>query len=104
MKMRYAVLNEIFLYLQKVYYSLDRDWCLGIPEGYRMIPRAIWLLQTYSGRIAMVEKDGGYHGPTSKGFHRVTQRDPLFPTILNSVVNAVMRHWEMVVAEEEAFL
>ena len=35
-------------------------------------------------------------------FQGVTQGDPISPTIFNMVIGAVLRHWIMVVVEEEA--
>ena len=37
-----------------------------------------------------------------KGYQGVTQGDPLSPTIFNVVVDAVIRHWMMVVKPFEA--
>ena len=51
----------------------------------------------------MVEKAGGYHDPPPfKGFRGTTQGYPVPPKILYVVVDEVMRHWVMVVVEEEA--
>ena len=40
----------------------------------------------------MVAKDGGYFGRPFKGYQGVTQGDPLYPTIFNVFVDAVIRH------------
>ena len=40
--------------------------------------------------LGMVDQGGGYYGGTFKSFQGVTQGDPLFPTILNVVVDAVV--------------
>ena len=37
-----------------------------------------------------------------RGLRRVTHRDPLSPNILNMVVDAIIKHWVIVVAGEEA--
>ena len=51
----------------------------------------------------MVACAGGYYGTDFKGEIRVTQGNPLSPTIFNVVVDAVVRHWVMgVIAEVEA--
>ena len=63
-----------------------------------MGPQVIRFLLTYWGRLTMVSKTEGYHGPPFKGFCRVTQGDPLSPTIFNIVVDAVVRHLLVVVA------
>ena len=41
----------------------------------------------------MVARAGGYYGEAFKGARGVTQGDPLSPTILNVVVDVVVRHW-----------
>ena len=53
----------------------------------------------------MVAWDRGYYGATFKGFCRVTQGDPLSPTIFNVVVDAFLRHWFTIVMKlDEAVL
>ena len=49
----------------------------------------------------MVARAGGYYGATFKGSRGVTQGDPLSPTIFNGVVDAVVRHWVMVMVMVE---
>ena len=49
----------------------------------------------------MVAKAGGYYGKPFCRERAVTQGDPLSPTIFNVVVDAVVRHWEYLVAERE---
>ena len=44
---------------------------------------------------------GGYYIPPFKGYLRVTQGDPLPPTIFNMVVDAFIRNWVTVVATME---
>ena len=72
----------IFLDLHNVYDALDRSKCLEILEEYGLAPRARRLLQTYWRRLTMVARAGGYYGTVFKGECRVTQGDPLSPTIL----------------------
>ena len=67
-----------------------------------MGPRMLQLLPTYWGRLHMVEKQGVYYGPPFKGYRMVTQGDPLSPTIFDMVVDAVIRHWVVVVDLIEA--
>ena len=45
----------------------------------------------------MVARLGGYYWKTFQGAHGVTEGDPLSPTIFNVVVDAVVRHWVIVV-------
>ena len=47
----------------------------------------------------MVARAGGYYGAAFQGACEVTQGDPLSPTILNVVVDAVVRHWVTVMVE-----
>ena len=90
--MREAVLYEIFLNLHKYYDALDCYKCLEILVSYGLVPRALRLLWTYWGWITIVDKSRVYYEPLFKGFHGVTQGDPLSPTIFNVVVDSVMSH------------
>ena len=47
----------------------------------------------------MVAQSGGYYGELFRGDIGVLQGDPLLPTILNVVVDAVFRHWESLMEE-----
>ena len=47
----------------------------------------------------MVARAGRYYGADFKGARGVTQGDPLSPTILNVVVDAVVRRWVTVMME-----
>ena len=90
----------IFLDLHKAYEALDRSRCHDILEGYSVGPRARRLLRAYWGEMTMMARAGGYYGEAFKGDRRVTQFDPLSPTIFNVVVDAVVRHWVTMVLEE----
>ena len=54
---------------------------------------------TYWSQLRMVANVGGYYRAMFKGARGVTQGDPLSPTIINMVVNAVVRHWVTVMVE-----
>ena len=82
----------IFLDLTKAYDALDRSRCLGILEGYGVGPGARRLLRNYWRRLTMAARSGGYYGAAFKGERRVTQGNPLSPTLFNVVVDAVVRH------------
>ena len=90
---REEVLYVIFLDLTKVYDALDTSRCLEILESYGVGPGAMRLLTTYRRRLTMVAREGGHYGKYFKGDRGVTQGDPLSTTILNVVVDAVVRHW-----------
>ena len=47
----------------------------------------------------MVARAGAYYGAAFAGAPGVTQVDPLYPTIFNLVVDAVVRHWLSVMVE-----
>ena len=59
MAMREEVLYEIFLDLHKEYYSLDRDRCLEIREGYGVELRALCLIRKYWDLLIMVVQEWG---------------------------------------------
>ena len=48
----------------------------------------------------MVEQAGGYYGEPFHEERGVTQGYPLFPTIFDVAMDAVVRHWESLVAEQ----
>ena len=48
----------------------------------------------------MVARAGGYYGTEFGGEVGVTQGNPLYPTIFNVVVDAVVRHWVNGIMEE----
>ena len=50
----------------------------------------------------MIAKVGGYFGRLFKGCRGITQGDPLFPTIFNVVMDAVICHWVTLVTPTEA--
>ena len=72
-----------------------------ILAAYGFVPRSIRLLQTYWGRLTIVARAGGYFGRPFKGYHSVTQGKPLYPTIFNVVMDAIIRHWGAMVAPTE---
>ena len=47
----------------------------------------------------MLSRAGGYYGTAFQGERGVTQGDPLSSTIFNVVVDAVLRHWVMLMLE-----
>ena len=82
----------IFLELHKYYDALDRSRCLVILEVYGVGPQSCRLLRPYWRQLPMVAKAGVYYGVAFKGARGVTQGDPLYPTIFNVVVDAVVKH------------
>ena len=100
--MREAVLFKVFLDLRKAYAALDQERALDIITAYGVGPRTVRILRTYWDRLTMVAKAGGYFGRPFKGYQGVTQGETLSPTIFNVVVDAVIRHWVMVVTPTEA--
>ena len=50
----------------------------------------------------MVVNTGRYFQRPFKGYQGVTQGDPMYPTIFNVVVNAVIRQWVTVMTPTEA--
>ena len=65
--------------------------------AYWVGPRMLLILWIYWDRLTMVSRDGRYFGLPCKGCCRVTQGDPLSPTIFNVFMDAVIFHWVMVV-------
>ena len=90
MDLREEVLYKIFLDTHKSYDALDRDLYLKILTMYVVVPKALRLLRHYWSILKIVERASGYFGTPFKGYHRVTQGDPLYPTISNVVLYAVL--------------
>ena len=78
--------------LHKEYEALDRERCLEILEVYGVGPQDRCILQVYWYRLRLVARTGGYYGMSFQGFRGVMQGDPLYPTIFNVVVDAVVRN------------
>ena len=93
MTMMEKVLYEILLYLHKAFNALDHDRCLGILEAYRVGLQSIRLLCQYWDLLTTAAQARGYYGAPFKVFYRVTQGDPISPTIFNVVVDVVLCHW-----------
>ena len=83
------VLHSILSDLRKSYGALDRVHYLDIMAGYGVGHRNIRILQTYWARIQMAEKVGVHYGTDFHNHRRITQGDPLSPTMFNVVVDAV---------------
>ena len=49
----------------------------------------------------MMTRAGGHYGAPFRGESGFAQGNPLLPTILNVVVDVVIRHWEYLVEEQE---
>ena len=65
-----------------------------------MRTRALRLLHKYWDQLQMVEQAGGYYGEPFHEERGVKQGYPLFPTIFDVAMDAVVRHWESLVAEQ----
>ena len=50
----------------------------------------------------MVAWESQYYGDPLRGLLRVAHGDPLSPNILNIVADAIIQHWVIVVAGDEA--
>ena len=98
--MRKAALHAIFLDLHNSYDSLDSSRCLGILEGYGVVPRSFRLLQQYRTRLKRVAQAGGYYRAPFYGEIGVNQFDPLSPTIFNMLVDAVVCHWQFLLVTD----
>ena len=66
-----------------------------------MVPRARRLLRAYWVKMTTVTRAGVYYREAFKGARGVTQVDPLSPTILNVVVDAVVHHCVTMALDKE---
>ena len=95
--MRDRVLHGIFLNIIKAYGALNRERCLDILAGYGVGPRTIRIIWTYWSQLQIASKAGGYYGPAFQSHRRVTQGEPLSPTIFNVVVDSIIQKYVTVV-------
>ena len=79
--------------LHKAYDALYRDRLLEILSWFIVVPWYLRVLCIYWDRLQMVDCVGGYYQEAFQGFWGVNQRYPFSPTILNVVVDSVVRHW-----------
>ena len=100
--MKYALLFEVFLNLQKTYYALDQERALDILTAHGVGPRPVRLLTVYWDPLTMVAKACRYFGSPFKGYKWFMYRDSLSPTIFNIVIDAAICHWVTVVTPTEA--
>ena len=91
--MREKVLHSIFIDLHKSYNALDRDICMDILVGYGLGIRTLYILWAYWDRLHMAAKSWGHCRTVFQSHLRVTQGEPLSPTIFNVVVDTDIRHW-----------
>jgi hypothetical protein len=86
---------EIFLDLRKAYDSVDRERTLEqIFEGYGVGPNTRRILKKYWDQMWLVARQADYYGRPFTATRGLTQAgDPLFPTLFNIVVDAIIRAW-----------
>ena len=94
------VLYGLLLDLHNSYYDMDRDRCLDILGGYGIGPQNLRLLRKYWYRLTIVSQTSEYYGAPFKGYQGIQKEHPLFPTIFNVVVDAVIRKWLEIVSEK----
>ena len=75
---------------------------MGIMVAYGVRPRTERLLRKYCKGLTMVARAGYYYCALFKCSRGVIQGDPLPSTTFNMVLDAVILHWEKVVAVEDA--
>ena len=70
--------------------------------GYGIGTRMARAMHLYWDHHLMMARAGKYYGVPFQGTHGVTHGDPIYPIILNMVVDAVIWNWVTIVAGEEA--
>ena len=75
---------------------------MEILVGCGIEPQTSRVLCIYWDHLLMVAQTGKYYGAPLQGSNGVTYGDPTTHTILNTVVNAVIWHWMMILNGEEA--
>ena len=89
-ELREKFLYEVLLGLRKAYDALNRESCMKIIGGYGSIPQMERILWNYWDHLSMVDRAGRYYGTPFKGCQGVTQGGPIYTTIFNMVVDAVI--------------
>ena len=78
---------------------MDRDRLLKKLEGYSAGPRMCRLLETFCSHQQLVPRHIGYHRPDFPDTRGMTQGDLVSPTLLNIVVDNVIRTWLAITVE-----
>ena len=99
---REEILYEVFLDLQKEYYALEQERRMEVLVAYILGTWTELLLCRYWKRLTIVAISGSYYGTPLKGPMGVMQGNLLSPTTLNMAMDAVICHWETVVAGADA--
>ena len=92
MAIREKVIYKVFLDLRKAYDTLDWEHCMETMVGYSTRPRMNRYIHIYWDHFLMIDWSVKYYGGPFQGLCGATQGDPLSPTILNIMVDAVTWH------------
>ena len=83
---------------------MDRGHCLNMLALYVIDSQDLRLLQSYWDYLSMVACYGGLFGAPFKLQSGMTQEDPLSPTIVNVVLDVVIRHLVSLLLEEDGLV
>ena len=83
-------LLQVFLDVQKSYNLLERGRCMDILRGYVLGNKLQSLLQRFWDEQVVVPKPGRLYGRPLVTEIVVTQGDPVFPEVLNVMVDAAV--------------
>jgi hypothetical protein len=101
-----ATIHQIPLYaicldLHRAYDTLHRGRTLDIMRGYGVGPKVLRLLQNFWDSQRMVVQQGEYHSRHFSVDRGITQGDIPSPTIVNMVVDSIVRYWTAEVLQDQ---
>ena len=83
----------VFIYLLKVYYTVDCGHLLETLNGYRSGPHVFRILAEFWHQQDFVARQNSYHGPHFKSSKGNTKGGLVPPTFFNPIVYNVIRDW-----------
>jgi Reverse transcriptase (RNA-dependent DNA polymerase) len=82
---------QVFLDLSKAYDTVDREKQLLVLEQYGVGEATLRILRNFWDNLWVIPKQGVFYGKPFRSERGVTQGDPLSPTLINIIVDVVVR-------------
>ena len=94
-------LSLVILDLRKANENVDREYLLITLEGYSVGPCLCGILETFWDLQQLVPRQNVFHGPAFPAKRGTTQGGLVSPTLLNVVVDDIIRTWLAMTVEDQ---